>query len=147
MEDNDFVEIEVRPPNLNDTEERKKFLKAIIVKLTQVLVLTMKQSRRIFWNNKCWEYRRINTYLRKQQELKKNGTCTTVAAQQKRHNSAETTARSEGQEFSYRSTASNSQNVSERRRYQKRSVPELTRNWELKDFVHTYANSFETISS
>ena len=44
-EDNDFVEIEVVTPKLNDTEKKKFKLKEILVKLTLILKLTMRKSK------------------------------------------------------------------------------------------------------
>ena len=56
-----------------------------------------------------------------------------VATQQKRDSLVSTSERSEGEEFPNRSTASTSQNVTERR-YQTRSASGITRPRTLKDY-------------
>ena len=66
MEINDSVEIEVVTPK---QEEEKLILKGKIVKVTLVLKLTMRQSRRIrLKNTNGWEYKRINKHKKQKQK-------------------------------------------------------------------------------
>ena len=93
-------------------KEEKLFLKGTIVKLSLVLKLTMRQLRRNFLNTNGWESKRIHNYKHKQQEQKHKDTPAPKKDKQQNWDGlVETIERSEGKEFSNRSTASTSQIV------------------------------------
>ena len=113
-------------------EEEKLILKGIIVKLTIVLKFTMRQSRR-----KCLKHQWVGVQLNKKTNTNNksrsiNIPAPKVATQQKRDSLVATSER-KAKNFPIRSTASTSQNVTERR-YQARSTSGITRPRKLKDY-------------
>ena len=133
-EDNDFVEIEVVTPKLNDTERREVQTEGKISQIkpnTETHNETVKnESFQTLMGGSTRES--INTNTNNKSRSTKIP-APKVATQQKRDSLVSTSERSEGEEFPNRSTASTTQNVAERR-YQTRSASRITRPRTLKDY-------------
>ena len=133
-EDNDFVEIEVVTPKMNDTERRKVQLEGNICQINPNIETHNETVKDESFQTPMGGSTResINTNTNNKSRSTKIP-APKVATQQKRDSLVSKSERSEGEEFSNRSTASNSQNVAERR-YQTRSASGITRTWKLKDY-------------
>ena len=133
-EDNDFVEIEVVTPKLNDTERREVQTEGNISQInpnTETHNETVKnESFQTPMGGSTRES--INTNTNNKSRSTKI-LAPKVATQQKRDTLVSTSERSEGEEFPNRSTASTSQNFAERR-YQTRSASAIIRPRKLKDY-------------
>ena len=131
-EDNDFVEIEVVTPKLNDTGRREvnsEENNSQINHSTEAHKETVKEE--LIETPMGGSTREsINTNTNNKSRSTKIP-APKVATQQKRDSLVATSETSEGEEFSNRSTASTSQNVTERR-YQTRSASGKTRPRKLK---------------
>ena len=133
-EDNDFVEIEVVTPKLNDTERREVQPERNMIQInpnTETHNETVQdESFQTPMGGSTRES--INTNTNNKSRSTKIP-APKVATQQKRDSLVSTSERSEDEEFPNRSTASTSQNVAERR-YQTRSASGITRPRKLKDY-------------
>ena len=133
-EDNDFVEIEVVTPKLNNTGRREVIPEennSQINHSTEAHNETVKEE--LFETPMFGSTREsINTNTNNKSRSTKIP-APKVTTQQKRDNLVATSERSEGEEFPNRSTASTSQSVTERR-YQTRSTSGIIRPRKLKEY-------------
>ena len=131
-EDNDFVEIEVVTPKLNDTERREVQPEVNVGQIdrnTETHNKTVKdESFQTPMGGSTRESKNTNT---NNKSRSKKIPAPKVPTQQKRDSLVSTSEKGEGEDFPNRSTASTSQNVAERR-YQTRSASGIKRPRKLK---------------
>ena len=144
MEDNDFVENEVVTPKLKDAERREfnpQGNNSQIKTNTEIGIERVKEE--LFETALDGSTKESITTNTNNRSRSTKIPTPKVATEQKRDSLLLTTERSEGEVFPKRSTASTSQNVTERR-YQTRSASWITRSRKLRDyFLFKYKDSEE----
>ena len=128
------MEIEVVTPKLNDTGRREvnpEGNNSQINHITETHHETVKEG--LFETAMGGSTRKSINTNKNNKSRSTNIPAPKVATQQKRDSLVAISEKSEGEELPYRSTASTSQNVTERR-YQKRSTLGITRTRKLKDY-------------
>ena len=138
-DDNDFVEIEVHTPNVDDTEKRETTPEGDTNQIN-----TGSGTHNKIFKEEDFETRKGGSISGSMTSNNNNKSKSTkipvpkIAAQQKRDSLSETAKKSEGEEFPNRTTGSSSHNVC-KRRYKKcagnNKTTEIERLFFVKDFL------------